>query len=299
MKEPFVKVGFLVAYDWYLLRYALPLVYAEADVIWLALDKQQNTWAGNHFEIDKEKLIQTIEEIDINKKIYWYEDDFYKPELSPMQCEVRERNLLAEKMGAGGWHIQLDADEYFLNFKDFITYLKKLNFKPEPQQKAINVVCNLIQLFKKTEGGYLYIYNPGSLPENVPVATNFPHYEYGRRNSHFNHISPFYIIHQTWAREEKEIEQKIQNWGHKNDFDIENYFSFWKKLSDENFGDVKEFHPVQPETWQELKYFPAQNINELITNFRPPKYPLSRFQLLLKNNRNLARIKSLTNKLWG
>ena len=61
----------------------------------------------------------------------------------------------------------------------------------------------------------------------MPIATNVPIYEYGRKNGHFNHQSPFFMVHDTWARSEEEILQKIQNWGHKTDFDVMKYFEFW------------------------------------------------------------------------
>jgi hypothetical protein len=33
-----------------------------------------------------------------------------------MECDTRERNMLAKYMGEGGWHVQIDADEYFADF---------------------------------------------------------------------------------------------------------------------------------------------------------------------------------------
>ena len=36
--------------------------------------------------------------------------------MQPMELETRQRNMMAEKMGSGGWHIQMDGDEYAYDF---------------------------------------------------------------------------------------------------------------------------------------------------------------------------------------
>jgi hypothetical protein len=290
---PPIKVGFLVSYDWYLLKNSLPLVYTKADVIYLALDKKRLTWSGNTFDFDEYAFKEMIKTIDCDKKIYIYEDDFFVKGLTPMQCEVRERNLLAKEMGEGGWHIQLDADEYFLRFNEFTNFLKKIPLS----QKEINICVVLINLFKKTEKGFLYTMH--NELELIQVATNRPLYEHGRRNGYFNFISPFFLLHNTWARNEEEIWQKISNWGHTSDFDTEKYFQFWKSVNEENFKNIKNFHPIYPSAWKALGFTEAKNIEELILKFSEKKFPLNKFQLFLINNRNIARIKHFWSKLFG
>ncbi|NJK83680.1 MAG: hypothetical protein HC912_07550, partial [Saprospiraceae bacterium] len=168
---------FLVSYDWHLLHNALPLVYAEADVIYLALDKKRLTWAGNPFKFDEKAFYAMLEHIDTEHKIKVYEDDFFVETLSPMQCEVRERNLLAKQMGEGGWHIQLDADEYFIDFKSFANYLRNKSHLLKEGKKGINIRCFWIPLFKKTNQGYFYVNYRNKLPESIAIATNKPVYE--------------------------------------------------------------------------------------------------------------------------
>lgn len=287
----FIKVGFLVSYDWHLLKNAIPLIYTEADIMCLALDKKRLTWAGNKFDFDDEAFYKMIDNIDIDKKIKIYEDDFFVENLTPMQCEVRERNLLAKQMGEDGWHIQLDADEYFLNFKGFVIYLKKMS----TTQKEVNICVALLNLFKKIEKGVLYITNQQL--DLIQIATNKPSYEYGRKNGYFNHISPFYILHDTWARSEKEVWQKISNWGHKNDFDVEEYYSFWKGLDENNYHQVKDFHPINPSVWSELQFIEGQKIADIVQKFVKKDFPISKFALFLKNNRNIARIKHFWSKI--
>ena len=119
-----IQVGFLVSYDYDLLRNAIPLVYDFADSIFLAIDIDRKTWNGESFNIEND-FFGWIKEIDIKDKIIIYEDNFYQPNLTTMQCEVRERKLLANKMGIGNWIVQLDADEYFINFARFARFSKK------------------------------------------------------------------------------------------------------------------------------------------------------------------------------
>ena len=122
-----IQVGFLVSYDYDLLRNAIPLVYDFADSIF-----QRQILIEKHGTVNllilKNNFFGWIKEIDIKDKIIIYEDNFYQPNLTTMQCEVRERKLLANKMGIGNWIVQLDADEYFINFARFTRFLKsKIN----------------------------------------------------------------------------------------------------------------------------------------------------------------------------
>src|SRR5262245_14657349 len=138
-----IKVAFCAAYDWYFLKHSLPPVYKEADLILIAIDKDRISWAGKKFAIDEKAFADFLREIDTEGKIRLYEDDFHQPDLTPMENEVRQRNLMAKAMGEGGWHLQLDSDEYFVDFSGFVNYLKNLSVS-----RPINVVCPLLILFK-------------------------------------------------------------------------------------------------------------------------------------------------------
>ncbi len=41
----------------------------------------------------------------------------------------------------GGWHIQIDADEYFLDFKGFVDFLIKLNDNPKTSRQGCKCIC--------------------------------------------------------------------------------------------------------------------------------------------------------------
>jgi hypothetical protein len=284
-----IKIGFCVAYDWYLLKHSLPLVYKDADSICLSIDNERRSWAGEFFSINENEFFDFIEKLDIGKKIRILQEDFHLPHLTPMQNEVRQRNRMADFLGHDGWHIQLDCDEYFLDFSNFVNELRRLR-----GTKPVNICCALVTLYKNVENGFLYVKALEKQGvEFVQVATNVPVYEYGRRNGHFNRYTRYIIIHQSWARSEEEISQKLFNWGHKNDFDAAKYLKSWKKVSKDNYKEQSNLHPISPSTWPKLEFVRAQDIHEFNRQFSWPDFPYSTLALWLKNSRMIARINRL------
>ncbi len=286
-----IKVGFCVAYDWYLLKYALPLVYNHADTICLSIDTNRISWANNQYDFDESAFADLIKSVDKENKIILFEDDFHLFQLSPMENEVRQRNMMAQKMGSGGWHVQLDCDEYFIDFDKFTIYLK--DTAPHTVG-SVNICCKWVTLFKKVDEGFFYI-TPlkKKYIEFIQVATNYPIYEYGRRNGVFNIYTNFHMIHQSWARSEHEISNKLDNWGHKNDFDAGSYIKLWKSLSVNNYKTFYNFHPTQPDAWSGLSYVEGKTIENFVQEFNPKAFSLTYFELRFKNSRILAKIKSL------
>lgn len=298
-----IKVGFCASYDWELLRKSIPKAYAHSDIICVAIDKDRKSWSGNQFVFDDEAFFSFIKEIDTDKKITIYEDCFSVPNLSARQNCNRHRMLIAEKMGKGGWHIQIDSDEYFFDFAGFVNYLKSINPNPTGKEKPLNVNVCLVPIIKKTAEGYLFVDFKGGIPENAPFATNKPEYLRARNNGHFSILSPFLAIHETWARSEDSLWFKINNWGHaaeelKEKSQRISYYNLWKALDENNYTYIYNFHPASPTTWPALGFCKGQSIDELMANFNVPEFLLSRMQLFLKNNRNVARLKQLFRRIF-
>jgi hypothetical protein len=284
-----IKLGFCVAYDWELLRYSLPSVYDHADSICLSYDINNKSWAGEIFNFNKQPFLTFIESIDVQKKIKLLSTDFSLPELSPMQNEVRQRNRMAEFLGQSGWHLQLDCDEYFLDFSGFCKYLRGLSVAPHT-----NINCIWLTLFKQVENGFLIIAPQKSRDiETIPIATVQPHYEYGRRNGYFNHQTNFVLLHQSWARSESEIFQKINHWGHKNDFNASQFMELWRGINGANYKQFKNFHPIVPNQWPALEFVAAPDIEtciQAISHLNLKK--ISGMELLMRNSRVFSKIKS-------
>lgn len=282
-----IKVGFCVAYDWYLLQYALPLVYNSADLICLSLDKKRISWAGERFPFNDAEFYAFVRNVDSRNKIVLLEEDFHQHNLTPMQNEVRQRRRIAERMGTGGWHLQLDCDEYFLRFDQFASELR--NKYPK---KPLNICCALVTLYRRVPQGFLYV-RPiqREQVEYIQIATNLPDYSFGRRNGYFNHYTNYLIVHQSWARTEDEVRQKLLNWGHRNDFDGEQYFLRWVGTSKDNYVSQRDFHPIKSTLWPRLEFFPAESMDDFIRNFSWDDFPFTDLQLRLKNSRWLAKLK--------
>jgi hypothetical protein len=277
-----IKVGMLVSYDYEAIKNSLPLVYEYADKIVLAVDKDRKTWAGNPVTI-AETFWEWIKEIDIQHKIEVYRDSFYVEGLTSMQCETRERNMLGKHMGKGGWHVQIDADEYFIDFKSFVDFLHELDIK----KKHINyVTMEWLNLYKKVSTGYLFIkgYSGGTA-----IATTKPDYICARIIAHPKKvIYPQRIIHDSLARTEHDLLTKLNNWGHKDDFNTEGYFQYWKAINEENYMFVRNFHPTTPEIWSELNYIEAKDLPSLLYYFKENKH-----SNLLKAAKRLPKIRKI------
>ncbi|QJX47559.1 hypothetical protein HMJ29_11655 [Hymenobacter taeanensis] len=285
-----IKVGFNVAYDWEFLKTSLPIVYSSADKICLSIDKDRIGWSGKKYAFNDDEFYKFVKELDVDGKIDIYEDDFHITQLSPIDNDTRQRRLMSERMGDGGWFVQLDADEYFIDFEGFAKRLRNTKYS-----YPVNINCALVILYKRLGSGFLVIDNGGySKAEKFPVATNVPAYKYARISDWFNIQYPFYILHQSWARSEEEIQQKVSNWGHKLDFDTNEYTNFWKGLDQENYKNVKNFHPIQPAVWSKLELVPAQGLESLVEYYKEKKLEVpNAFQQFFMNSLWISRLKSL------
>lgn len=258
-----IKVGYLVSYDYEMLKTSISQIYNYVDNIYLAIDSNYQTWSGNRFSIP-DAFFEEIKSIDTRNIIIFYFESFYIHGLSPIECETRERILLSKKMGKG-WLIQLDVDEYIYEFDKVSIFLKKYRFLTIfPKLTPIIFRGKLLTLFREIENGYLYIKNK----ETFSFITNIPEYTLARNNNNIrSHYTNINVVHQSWARSENEILEKISNWGHRDDFKTVDYFNFWKKVNHENYKKIKNFHPISPNVWNELHFIEASNIDEFIIKF--------------------------------
>jgi hypothetical protein len=60
---------------------------------------------------------------------------------------------------------------------------------------------------------------------------------------------------------------KIKNWGHRDDFDTQKYFEFWRNLSSSNYMNYKNVHPMVPEVWNHLKFLSSSSIDDFINKY--------------------------------
>lgn len=267
-----VNVGILVSYDYEFLKNSIPPIYEDADTITLAIDENLHTWNGDTFTIAP-SFFEWLEAFDTKNKIKIYRDNFYIPELNALENDTRERNMLAKQMGEG-WTVQLDADEYFIDFKGFVQNLKKLDYS-----KPTQILGLLVIMFKTLDDGILYVDGY----KRFSLATNSPDYKKARNTRQMKVIAPYLVLHQTWARTEEELEIKLKNWGHTKDFDTAKYIDFWRSLTKQNYKQVKNFHPMQPKWWRRLKYIPGSNMQEVLENMRRNLPKINMWWIFIKN----------------
>jgi hypothetical protein len=258
-----IKVGYLVSYDYNMLLTSIKQLYDHVDRIYIAIDSDRKTWSGNIFELPH-SFFDEIISVDSKKKIEFYFDSFYVSGMLPIECETRERNMLLKQMGKG-WLIQLDVDEYIYDFRKVAQYLKKYWYLTLfPKWSPIVFRGKLITLYRQLPDGYLYIENN----ERFSFITNQSNYTHTRNNHTVrNHYTNINVIHQSWARTEDEVQMKISNWGHRDDFDTQKYFEFWKNLSSVNYSNYKNVHPIVPEVWNEFHFLPSASIDEFISKY--------------------------------
>lgn len=289
-----IKLGYCIAYDWEMLKISIPLTYPFVDTICLSIDEDKLSWANEPYYFDQEDFDSFITKIDVERKIQIYKDNFHTDPSNSMKNEVIQRNKMAAFMGNDfGWHMQLDVDEYPCNMKSISSFLRKSYHK---FTYDVNICIPFITLFKKIDEGFLIT---SSSKEWMQIATKRPKYEFGRRNGFFNYLLDSPVLHQSWARKENEVKKKITNWGHKDDFDTSEYFDFWKNININNYKQIRNFHPENPKVWKSLILLRGQEISDLLNNEKQLRTLKShgKFELLIKNSRNISRIRSLMSKL--
>ncbi|MBO3116194.1 hypothetical protein J4050_05510 [Winogradskyella sp. DF17] len=277
-----IQVGFLVSYDYELLKNAIPQVYEYSDTIFLAVDINRKTWSGKPIEI-ADSFFDWVESFDVNDKIVIYEDDFSKPELTTMECEVRERKMLADQMGMGNWLIQLDADEYFINFKKFVGFLKAKNqLLKNPEINQVQIRPFHVTLYKKIDKGYLYV----NEATKTFVATNYPDYRVGRKTKGRVIYTNSLILHECLSRKREDLVFKLSNWGHNIDIDLDGFMKKWDTVNETNYKEMTGFFYMEPMVWKHLDFIEGSTIKDVLNNFKGQKEKAlykSQFYLFKKN----------------
>ena len=253
-----IQVGFLLSYDYEKLRNSIPPVYEHANGIFIAIDKDLRTWSGQNFEISQ-SFFDWLEEIDIEKKITIYRDDFYVPQISAIQNDSRERHMLSQRMGIGNWLVQIDADEIFIDFSKFVKTLRKHNhFLTNPEKHPVQIAGYLINIYKYLDDGLLYV----DEPTKVMLATNYPNYKVARKTKERIIYTDNILLHECLSRTEEELRFKFINWGH-NDEINESFFDKWRSATKENYKELRDVFYLNPWVWKKLGFLPTKDIDKI------------------------------------
>jgi hypothetical protein len=277
-----IKVGILISYDYEFVKTLLPIIYDHIEEIYFAVDVDRLTWSGEKFEIT-EDFWAWVSEFDVAKKVTIYEDHFYVSGLTAIQCDTRERNMLSEKMGPCDWYIQIDSDEYFVDFGAFISKLHSFEAKG-----PTTIACSVATLYKEVDRGFLVVAESN---EMLNFATNNPVYDAARNNDSGNVLVHWddLVLHQSWARTPEDIYLKLHNWGHKDDFPVESFYNLWKALDANNAHAISNFHPLEGAAWRKLRY-----INGSVDEIRKS----DALKLINTSSETEAKRKPLLSRLW-
>jgi hypothetical protein len=233
----------LLAYDYRYVFSSIRSYYAIADEIILGLDKDRLSWAGKPFDIDMGMVRRLLAEIDCDNKIRIIEENFHLAD-TPMQNDTRERQILSCQAQEGNWIVQIDADEILLNPDEFRLWLKRHN----PLDFCVHATW--LTVFK-TFGTKCLVIDPAT--ETTPVATmTRGAYQLARMTAQEGVLSPLRILHFSWGRTPRELRQKLDSWGHRDDFNVDDYLKFWKSITVANHTMARNFHPMHGPAWERL-----------------------------------------------
>ncbi|MEM5539551.1 hypothetical protein [Olleya sp. AS48] len=253
-----IVVGFLMSYDYEKLKLSIPPVYEQADKIYLALDHKQRTWKGETFDVDP-TFFEWLSNFDKHNKIEIYKDNFFVPELNAIQNDTRERHMLSIKMGIGNWLVQVDSDEIFIDFTQFVRTLRQHDhFLDKPKKNPVQIAGFLINIYKYLEDGMLYV----DQPTKVMLATNYPNYKYARNSKERVIYTNNVLLHECLSRDEASLKFKLDNWGHSHELN-DQFFPKWQKADKNNYKELKNLFYLDPEIWKSLGYFPTHDLNEI------------------------------------
>jgi len=239
----------LVSYDYRFLLTTIPKYLPFVDELLLGVDGEGLTWSGQRFEIPP-SFFEELRQLDERPaKIRVIARPFYSAARSPMENDTAERNALSLEARPGNWLVSIDADECLLNPKAFFGFLGRLD-----KGADVDVDASWISSFKDLGESLLVVaaHANGGL-ERFPIATmRRGAFVTSRRTAAKAILSPGVALHYSWGRTAEELLQKLRNWSHTRDFDVEKFFEFWQGVNKTNYSAVRRFHPIWPEMWSRL-----------------------------------------------
>jgi hypothetical protein len=242
-----------VAYDCAYALDALRSLYDVADEIVLGLDADRISWAGRPFRFPDYEFCEATTLLDVAGKITMVEENFHASG-NPLANDTYERQVLADSRRIkDSWVVQIDSDEILLNPVEFAKFLREFG----DETRDVEYHLTWATVWKRFGDQYLVV-DPAT--ETQPCAAWDPRYVGARRVAGRRAVlSPLRALHLSFGRTEAELIQKLTSWGHAKDFDVMAYVDFWRSVTLDNYRDVRNFHPIVPETWPGLRLVAAKD----------------------------------------
>ena len=231
----------LASYDAKYLPDSIKSYYEYVDQIIIGLDEDRITFSNKPFTFDEDKLWEQLRAIDVDNKIEIVESNFHASAI-PIENDNFERNYLKAQC-ENDWIFSFDADEVLINPKDFF-----LNYLPlvERYYKKVDLLFTWFHPFKEFEKDYLVIANnDGSFTrsDQRDFATHKDNtFVFGAWTENKRVLlTPLAIMHWSFCRPEKELHQKLYNFGHSDKTDQDPFFHNWKACTLENYTGLRNF----------------------------------------------------------
>ena len=233
----------LLAYDYKYAFDAIRSYYDIADEIILGYDHMHKSWSGNYFEFPVFKIKDELDKIDTKKKMRRFTENFHAHG-SPIENDTFERNELSKRCKPGNWIVQIDADERII----YPGHTKHAIEHTDPQFCVQAVWCSVY----KTFGTKALIIEP--VNECQPIATKLQgQYTAARRTNQPPADFTIPLLHYSWGRTADELRQKLTNWSHSQETNVDEAMKVWESVTLDNYQELRDFHPGVPQTWHQLK----------------------------------------------
>ena len=167
--------------------------------------------------------------------------------------------MLSHRMGIGNWLIQVDSNEYFIDFEKFVTDLRRYDsYLDDPERHKIQIFAFWLIIYKHTEHGMLFV----NEPMKATFATNYPNYKTARRTNERVIYLDSLVLHESVARSEAELRFKLENWSHNTDVN-DGFLNKWLAVNETNYRTMRDFYYIEPEQWRTLEYFPTKDLEAI------------------------------------
>lgn len=253
----------LISYDANYLPNSIRSYYDYVDEIVLGLDKDRISWSGNKFSFNEDELWKQLKAIDYDNKISIIEENFHRSSV-PIENDTHERNYLKSKCEYD-WVFSFDADEVLANAREFF-----VDFCPLVQDyKDVELMFTWFLMYKKVENGYLVIADESRehvFKKDIQGFTahrDLNTFTYCRwTNSQNKILSPLGIIHYSFCRNDDELSDKINNFGHSIESKRDPFYSTQRTVTLDNYYAMKDFKTHgSGAQWPTLKFVPHEQLN--------------------------------------
>ena len=257
----------LISYDASLLPNSIRSYYEYVDEIILGLDADRISWSNNKFSFDEPLLWKELKAIDYADKISIIEDNFHRSSV-PIENDTHERNFLKSKC-EHDWIFSFDADEILVNAKEFF-----YEFCPTVQDyKDVELMFTWFLMYKEVEGGSLIIADETRehvFKKDIQGFTadrDLHTFTYCRwTNSQKKILSPLGIKHYSFCRSDKDLSNKINNFGHSAESKKDPFYDVRKTVTKENYSQLRNFKTHgSGAQWPTLKFIEHEKLDDYLT----------------------------------